>query len=171
MPTSRSGSPIRVSLGAPKSSEQSNKQSALALALLAKTPLDYPISLSAAGLCRSRLSRRQSLLDPAAAPPSFLVRVFSGTCMPLHSPFRLVAPILRSTSWRLYSVPPRGAIQSGCLLQTLRVLKLSLNARPWRLSNAAPTMVRHLISFSSFSVPPRDASTPFRLMAPPQGLV
>jgi hypothetical protein len=109
MPTSRSGLPIRVPLGAPKSSEQSNKQSALALALLAKTPLDYPISLSAAGLCRSRLSRRQSLLNPAAAPPSFLVRVFSGTCLPLNSPFRLVAPLPRSASWRLCPVPPQSA--------------------------------------------------------------
>ncbi len=39
MPTSRPRSPVRVPLGAPNESEQSNKQSTHAL--LAKTPLDY----------------------------------------------------------------------------------------------------------------------------------
>jgi hypothetical protein len=55
MPTSRSCSAVRELLGAPHESEQSNKQSALALVI--QTPLDYPLAYFAAGLCRSRLSR------------------------------------------------------------------------------------------------------------------
>jgi hypothetical protein len=93
------------------------------------------VYLSAAGLCRSRLSRRQSLLDPASASPSSLVRVFvysSSFSVPLRAastPFRLVAPPSCSASWRLYTVPPRGTIQSGCPLQTLRVLQLALASK------------------------------------------
>jgi hypothetical protein len=120
MPTSWSCSPVRELLGAPHESEQSNKQSALAL--LIETPLDYPLAYFAAGLCRSRLSRRQSLLDPATASPSG-----SNACSSPQSPFRLEAPIPRSASRRQYPVPPRGAILSSCLPQTLRVSQQGLD--------------------------------------------
>ena len=99
MPTSRPRSPVRVPLGAPNEPEQSNKQSTHAL--LIKTPLGYSsLFFSAAGLCRSRLSRRPSLLDPAAASPSPLLLGYYPRLL-----------VLRSASWRHYPVPPRGAFR------------------------------------------------------------
>jgi hypothetical protein len=72
---------MRVPLGATNESEHLNKQSTLPL--LAKTPLDSSLLLSTAGQCRSRVSRRQSLLD----------LVFSVIVSPHPSPFHLEASL------------------------------------------------------------------------------
>jgi hypothetical protein len=61
------------------------KQSALAL--LAKPPLDSSLLFSTAGQCRPRVSRRQSLLDLAAAFPSPQLRFL---CHRLSSTFSLL---------------------------------------------------------------------------------
>jgi hypothetical protein len=126
MPTSRPRSPVRVPLGAPNESEQSNKQSTHAL--LAKTPLDYS----------SLLFGRRSLPVQVESPTipvgpgsglsiSFIwfhlvkFSVVSSLSVPPRgdsTPFRLVATLPHSASWRL----------PACfLLQTLRVPEQGLH--------------------------------------------
>jgi hypothetical protein len=107
IPTSRPRSPVRVPLGAPNESEQSNKQSALAL--LAKPPP----RLFSLLFCRGSMPVQVESTTIPVGPGHGLS--FSSNACPLPlsppslSPFRLEAPLPRSASWRLYPVPPRGA--------------------------------------------------------------
>jgi hypothetical protein len=90
--------PIHALLGAPKSSEHNNKQSALAL--LSKTP---SITLSLClPVCRGSLPVQvESSTIPVG--PGLGISIFSCACL------RVFIFILRSASCRLYPVPPCGA--------------------------------------------------------------